>query len=356
MTATLPQCDICTPACDRQQVGEAALWMPTAAATLCAACRADVGLGDTPYIPGVWRRGQKGWIAPGTPEHRAVISPSKVAAILRLSRWESQYRLFHRMTGQVAEEPPQDAFDVGHDLESYAAARWRRKNAGWRLSAGEIQFIIDPNRYGFPVVVTLDRRANRGRAQRVVELKRALTLSDIEQWGDDLTGDLPEDYTAQVTAQMVFTGLTKYDGHLCAIGPYYQDRVYTVPFDPIVGEWITTECAAFWDGVRHGATPELDDSVATYECVRELHPDIDGSTAEVDPDLAIAVHNASADHKDAEKRLRGLKAQLLDAMGDAQYAEFNGIKVATRSPHARGGVALNLARTHPAVAVQKATA
>jgi hypothetical protein len=39
-------------------------------------------------------------------------------------------------------------------------------------------------------------------------------------------------------------------------------------------------------------------------------------------------------------------------MGEAQYAEFNGIKVASRSPHASGSVSLHLARKHPTIAAQ----
>jgi hypothetical protein len=93
----------------------------------------------------------------------------------------------------------------------------------------------------------------------------------------------------------------------------------------------------------------LDDSVATYECIRELHPDIDGTTVQVDPDLGMALHAANEDHKASEAKLRGLKTQLLDQMGDAQTAVIGELKVATRSPHAKGGVALNLARKHPAV-------
>lgn len=300
----------------------------------------------------VFRPGQPGFIEPGSDEHRAAISPSKVAAILGVSRWDSPFQLWHRIKGNVADEPPSDLFDIGHDLEPYGANRWRRKNPGWRVSSGEIQYVFDPQRWGFPVVVTLDRRASRGRARRVVEFKSARTMADVEQWGDDLSGDCPEDYSAQVLAQMIFTGWTSLPGHLLAIGPYYNDRIYEIPFDPVVADWIVAECKQFYESLAGDTPPPLDDTLATYQCVRELHPDIDGSTVQVDPDLGMAVHNANADHKASETRLRGLKTELLDAMGNAQTAQIGWRKVATRSPHARGGVALNLARTHPAAQQQ----
>jgi hypothetical protein len=75
---------------------------------------------------GVFTPRDAGWIEPGSPGHNEAISPSKVAAILGLSRWESPYRLCHRMKGIVPPEPPKDAFDLGPDIEPFAANRWRR--------------------------------------------------------------------------------------------------------------------------------------------------------------------------------------------------------------------------------------
>lgn len=359
MTAGLPRCDECTSRGfgTRQANWESALYIPAERAWLCELCRVERGVpASQPVVPGVHQPGYPGYMKPGSPEHSVMISPSKVASILGISRWESAYTLWHRMKALIPPEPPKDAFDVGHDLEPYAANRWRRKNPGWRLSVGEVQWVLDPHQFGFPVIATVDRRATRGRAQRVVELKRALTMSDLEQWGDDLTGDLPEDYAAQVTAQMLFSGLEQRPGHVVAIGPYYQDRVYDVDYDPDVADWIESECREFWNSLRRDEPPALDKSLSTYNTVRALHPDIDGTTVQVDADLAIAVHNAAANAKDADKELRGLKTQLLDAMGNAQHAEFNGLKVADRRPHAKGGVSLNLARTHPAQQTQKGSA
>lgn len=296
--------------------------------------------------------GQPGYIEPGTDEWLHRITPSKVAAILGVSRWESPYRLWHRMRGMLPGDEPKDLFDVGHDYEPAAANRWRRHNPGWRLSRGEVQFQLDEDVFGFPAVCTLDRRGVRGRARRVVELK---TARQLDEWGDDFTGECPEDYAAQCTAQMLFTGWTDYPAHLLALGPFFNDRIYEIEFDAAVASWLLDECRKFWASLdeSNDTPPPLDDSVATYEAVRELHPDINGETVEVDTDLGMAVHNANDDLKAAEKKLRGLKTQLLDAMGNAQTAVIGSLKVATRSPHGRGGVALNLARKHPAIQAEE---
>jgi len=296
------------------------------------------------HILAVNRPGDPGWIQPGSEQHAAMISPSKIAAILGVSRWESPYRLWHRTKGLVDPEPPKDAFDLGHDAEPFAANRWRRLNPGWLLSPGEVQFVIDPEHFGFPAVCTLDRRAVRGRSRRVVEVKVARNLTDLDHWGDDLTGDAPADYTSQILAQMLLSGFTSHPGHLLALGPYFNERIYEIPFDRSVAAWMITEVRSFWESLKSDTAPDLDDSVATYECVRALHPDIDGSTVEIRRGLAVEYLASHEQLKDAEKWERSTKTRLLDAMGNAQHAVCNGSPVARRQPGARGAVALHAAK------------
>lgn len=281
------------------------------------------------------------FIAPGSEEWSRLITPSKVAAILGVSRFESKYRLWHRMKGLVDPEPPKDIFDIGHDYEPAAANRWIRKNPGWRLSRGEVQVVLEDSQFGFPAAVTLDRRAARGKSRRVVEFK---TARHVEEWGDDLTDQCPEDYAAQVLTQMLFTGYTKLPGHLLVLTSYFGDHIYEIPFDPEVGDWIVTQCREFWDSLAGDEPPDLDNTVATYECVRALHPDIDGTTVQYDAEQAWRVLQFAADVDANEQCLRGAKTRLLDAMGNAQVAQVGDIKLADRRANGKGGVSLYLAK------------
>lgn len=284
----------------------------------------------------------RSWIRPGDDEHTRLISPSKIATILTrdghtLSRYESPFRLWHRMKGVTPGDPPKDEFDVGHDMEPYAANRWRRRNDGWLLSRNEVQFHIDPDKYGFPAVATLDRRGVRGRSRRVVELKCARGLSDLEMWGDDLSGDCPEDYAAQVISQQMFSGWTD-PADLLVIGPYYQDRIYQIEYDTGIASWIIAECRRFYESLAGAEPPPLDDTKATYECLRQLHPDIDGSSAVLDPDEAIAFLDATAAAKVAADALQFEKSMMLKRMEDAQYAVVGDKRVAERRNNGKGGV------------------
>lgn len=285
----------------------------------------------------------KHWLAPGSPAWAAVITPSKVATILTrdgrtLSRWESPFRLYHRMKGLVAGEPPKNAFNVGHDLEPYAANRWRRLNHGWLLSPGEVQFHIDPDKYGFPAVCTLDRRGVRGRSRRVVEFKAARNLTDLEVWGDDLKGECPEDVAAQVTAQQTFTGWTA-PADVLVVGPYYQERIYPIEWDRSVAAWMLAECRKFWDTLAGDTPPQLDDTTATYECLRALHPEIDDVSIVLDPDDAYNFLAAVEEHKCQTDTLQYQKSLMLKRMERARYAVVGTTRVAERRNNGKGGVA-----------------
>jgi predicted phage-related endonuclease len=289
-----------------------------------------------------------GWIAPGSEQHNAMISPSKIGAILGLSRWESPYRLWHRMKGLVPPEPPKDAFDLGHDIEPFAANRWRRKNEGWLLSPGEVQFVVDPDHFGFPALVTLDRRAVRGRSRRVVELKLARDQYDLEKWGDDLSGDLPPDYFVQTLAAMLFTGWTSLPGHVLVLGPTYRERQYEVEYDARACEeaaFIIEECRRFWESLQSDEPPDLDDTVATYECIKELHPEIDGTTVQIDPDEAMTYAQRRIEFAAAQDALALECNRVLKRMEQAQYAVVGDVQVARRQRGSRGGVSFYPSKT-----------
>lgn len=283
-------------------------------------------------------RGHPDFIVPGSEEHARAISPSKIASICNISRWESAYTLWHRMKGLIDPKPHQDSFDVGTAMEAAMAELWKIQHPGWRLSPCEVQFSTDE--FGFPALATIDRRASRGKSQRIVEMKIARDMHEQELWGDpDLAGDAPADYVLQVIAQQLLTGLHS-TADLLVLGPFYKERIYRVEFDQKIADWMLTECRQFYDSLAADEPPPLDDSVSTYESVRELHPDIDGTEAEVPLDLVVQIRELKQEVDSVNDKLRMAKTELLDIMGDAQRATVEGIPVARRQPHGRGGVAL----------------
>lgn len=267
-------------------------------------------------------------MVPGSPEWLQTISASKVAAIVGLSRWESPYSLWQRMAGRVPPEPPRDEFVAGHAFEHALAAIWRHENPGWRLSPGEVQY--STSAWGFPATATLDRRAVRGGGRRYIEFK---TTRDLADWGDDFTDHAPDDYLAQVIWGMGVTGWTRYPAHLMVMGPFFQWHTYEIEFDQQVFEELVDACRDFHASLVADTPPPLDDTVPTYEAVRAIHPDIDGTEVTVPAGLARDYLGAVDVRKDAETGERGHKTRLLDLMGTAAVARTDGgLVVAKRTP------------------------
>ncbi|MDV2478589.1 hypothetical protein F8M49_29965 [Rhodococcus zopfii] len=269
-------------------------------------------------------------LEPGSPEWLRTPTASKIPAILGVSRHQSQFACWHEMAGIVepapVDEQTQEMFDYGHAAELAAREYWLRRNPGWRASRREVQY----HRTDLPgislAVATIDRRASRGKARKIVEIK---TARDLEEFGDDGSGEVPVDYAVQVTWQMIVTHIRTAD--LVLWPDYGRPRVYPIEFDEDLAQRIITRVAAWEQSLASGVRPDLDNSVYTYECLRRLHPDIDrGAEIELDEDFAAEYLRTVADRKLIDAEERGLKIQLLDRMGRAQYAMCQGHKIADR--------------------------
>lgn len=284
---------------------------------------------------------------PGSPEWLRLITASKVPAILGVSRYKSQFELWHEMAGNVDPAPiaeaKQDDFDYGHAAELAAAEYWAFKNPGWRLSRGEVQYTDDELEFGN--AATIDRRASRGRSRRIVEVK---TARDLEEFGDDGSGEIPTDYAAQLLWQQRITGFTA-PADLVLWPQYGKPRIYTVEYHAPLAASIVGKVRAWVASLADGTPPELDNTVSCYETVRRLHPDIDrGAEVELDPELGVRMLTVDRQLKDLTAEHRGLKTRVLDRMGRAQYARVGKHKIADRRPGRGGSVSLYAAtKTNP---------
>ncbi|UWE84713.1 YqaJ viral recombinase family protein [Corynebacterium diphtheriae bv. mitis] len=121
--------------------------------------------------------------APGTPEWRKMITASKIPAILGISRYKSQFALWHEMAGNI-EPTPMDPRRAawGHAAELAIAQQWATVNPEWKLNpmrggTCELAYTTD---HGFPTLATIDRRAYCRGTFHIIECKTARDLSD---WG-----------------------------------------------------------------------------------------------------------------------------------------------------------------------------
>lgn len=274
--------------------------------------------------------------APGTPEWAKLMTASKVAAVLGLSPWESPRSMWHKMRGEVPSDDGSNAAAKarGHYLENGILAWWGDRHAdgrnfreqdyrardGWAASTPDAWVADD----GFGNVAVVD----------------AKTANDDHDWGEPGTDQVPAYYAAQAMWQM-----WTHDAQVAYIAvlfgsPRLGFEEYVLERDEALIAAIVDRCREFYDSLSADEPPPLDDSVATYDAIRKLHPDIDRE-ASVEltegETLAFTISKHQLETWDAEHR--AAKSVVLDRMGSARVALFNGQVIARRQPN-RNGVSL----------------
>jgi predicted phage-related endonuclease len=171
-----------------------------------------------------------------------------------------------------------------------------------------------------------------------IELVDAKTTSGDDDWREDV----PPYYLASSLWQLACHPEAERVHLAVLFGRPFDLRTYTVERDQPLIEAIFYRCREFYDSLAHETPPPLDDTTATYEAVRALHPDIDRDlSVEIDRRTAHEYVAASLALKEAEKRERAAKARLLDVMGRARLSTCDGATVARRQPR---GEAVSLVR------------
>ncbi len=288
-------------------------------------------------------------IQPGSAEWMTRMSASKVAAVLGLSPYESTFSLWHRMAGLAPREPENDQMRRGHYLEPACAQWFADQHPTWSVTTTGTWVYIDDDRWAASPdrLVTTDT----GEA-RLVECK---TEGDDEHWGTPGTDEIPVHHRAQGQWQMHVTGLRVC--HFAVLSKYLEFREYVVPYDPADVAALVKAADDFMEALPGGARtrrPPIDSHSATYQVVRDLHPDIDGEDFEVPRPLAVKFCGSRHALKAAEAAEQEARSELADAMGSARRALFDGDVIATRAAKQGGTPYLTAAKRLPDLTDQKA--
>ncbi|MCX7491499.1 YqaJ viral recombinase family protein [Corynebacterium sp. P6129] len=286
--------------------------------------------------------------APGTPEWQRSITASKIPAILGVSPFDSPYAVWQKLAGRWEPEPQdRPIFRIGHLAEHVMCEYWQEQKAKegerWRLNPGGEMVYQNPD-LDFPHFVTLDRRAWKGgRRFRILECKTT-GWEGLRKWRrPDEPDSIPLHYLVQVQFQMGVSGIHEADVLVWLRGGD-QVEIHHVTFDPELFTLIVTKCQNFYQSVLDDTPPDLDDSTATYDAVRGIHPDVDEDADVQVPDaLAHELWDAAAAERAVKKRLTGAKTAILAEMGNAKTALLGDQKVATRTP-SRGAITLRISK------------
>ncbi|MEV0759617.1 lambda-exonuclease family protein [Nocardia sp. NPDC050435] len=268
----------------------------------------------------------------GSPEWHAArangIGGSEIAAVVGLSPWESRYSLWHRKKDRLRPVTETGPMKWGTLLEPVVFEEFRAHHlpAGHTMTTGATyQHKLRTWQIANPDGLIW---SPSGELVDGVEIK--CPGEDFsEKWPREGSDNIPIYYRCQIAWYCSVLGLDSMI--LRALIGGNDARTYRIRPSTEDLEYLISEGAQFWAELEADVLPNLDGHTATYQAVRELHPDIDRSViAQIPAALADrwwAVQDAAAD---AEAELIKVRIEIADAMGSAWKAASGEQAVAYR--------------------------
>lgn len=263
-------------------------------------------------------------LLPGTPEWSRRITASKVSAILGLSPYDSPLSCWHKMKGNIPLEQETEDHRRGHYAEPAILAWWADQHPEYTIRATQPCFKRDEW-----AAATPDAAAEKdGGGECLVEAK---TARSMDEWGEPGTDEIPPYYFVQTLWQMHLSGIRI--TYVPVWGSWFEMEEYVVEYDEALALSLEARCREFFDSLAADMPPALDDSVATFQTLKALHPHITpDDDVELPLDVAAEFIAAADEFKAAESRKRLANSVVLAQMGDAQYAHVGQVRVARRQP------------------------
>lgn len=285
-----------------------------------------------PVFVGQFEHGSPDWHA----ARAAGLGGSEVSALFGLSPWESEFSLYHRKAGSDLPDRVNDEMRAGTLLEPVIVAEFARRHPDWLVQpkAGTWRHAVREWQIANPdALISLRDPADPARVTgALLETKFALQHYG---WGPSGSDEIPPYYACQVQWYLDVLGLV-----VCwlmvFIGGSAEFREYEIRADPARQAELRTAAEAFLARVAAGQAPPIDGHDATYDTVRDLHPDIDPYTVDLPAELAqsycTARHTAEAAAVEAKRQT----ALVAEFMGSAQYARYAGRTIARRQTKGGG--------------------
>lgn len=271
-------------------------------------------IGEAVHI-GTYEAGSPEWVE----ARREAVNGSEIAAILGLSPFESRFSLWHRKAGTIADEVEQQPqMYWGNRLESVVRDEFNQRHGRDFRPLGLFRHHERTWQGGGPDGIDVENG----------ELLEVKTSPFGEGWGPDGTDEIPVYYRAQCLWYLDVFGFEVC--HVAVLISGYDYREYRVTYSPSEIEVMRAAAREFLDDLEAGRMPPIDSHEATYQTVRELHPEIEPVTVELPDEVAEQYITACAREQDARAKKREAAARVLVAMGSAQRAYYQGLLIATR--------------------------
>ncbi|WP_159702557.1 YqaJ viral recombinase family protein [Arthrobacter sp. 18067] len=276
---------------------------------------------------------------------RAGIGGSEIASILGINSFKSRFVLWHEKYGTIQPEGIDPDFaEWGHRLEPVVRDKFADNHPEFEVLPGGSWVHVDrPWHLANPDGRLLNRAT--GEVDGIWEGKTSATGYGWEN------GSVPVKYVAQVRHYLECFGFEyAYISVLIELGKYKEFVIYRDPMTPVVsmqpgekdvwyapgGPAMLATAQEFVDSIHAGTPPPMDGGEDSHKLVRKFHPDIDGTTFDLDDKTGQQLLDARQAVKDAESEHNRMKSVVIEQMGKAKYASHRGVNIARRQANKAG--------------------
>jgi len=270
---------------------------------------------------------------PGSPEWLRYMTASKISAVVGTSTYESRFSLWHRMAGNIAAQVERPEMEYGTYIEPVLLQWFADQHPELHVMKG---FWCEQGRFG-ATPDGLWESFDVGGDQGLIECK---TGRQAWEWADGV----PPGYYDQVQWALWVTG-----EQVCYVvaDVAMEFKEFRIEFDPIRAAYLVAEARKFLASLDAGRAPAIDESVHTYQALRELHPDIEDEDVEVPDRLARQWLRARSRVQFWEKAERKAKSRIADLLSTGRRARWNGKTLFNRQAKAGGTPYLVAGRSLP---------
>lgn len=240
---------------------------------------------------------------------RNCISATDVAAIVGLHPYKTAHEVYLEKTGQKAEKEPNQAMQIGTDMEPFIAALYQKRYDAQIVKA---DFCTHPKHP--ELGCTPDYLIG---TDTVLEIKWC-GIHAAQNFGDEGTDDIPAHYLCQVQWQCFITGR----GHwvLYVLGPWGPRR-YEGKHSPEFTTRLSFQALKFWgEYIKSDCPPPLSGHQPDTEWVNGRAPLDDGSIVQASDELDSECADLGNDLirlAELELEIEGKKNRIKEFIGEA---------------------------------------
>ncbi len=259
------------------------------------------------------------------------IGGSDVAGICRVSPWVSPVGVWARKTGRISDAvEPSEAMEWGTRLERVILEKFADEHPEFHVRTGFGTYanrtrpwqIANPD--GIFEWETITRRGD----EQDIHVHRGVVEVKTAAYEDDWKDGVPAYYRTQVLWYLQTFGFERAFVVVLFAGRRYRE--FEIIADEFEMAANLSEVEKMRELILTDVQPDYDGSTATYETIRQLHPDINPEGEVELGDLWVHYSNAMARLDEATYHANELKSRVLDALGDAKRGLYDDVVVVTR--------------------------